>query len=160
MTDRAVSWTGIFIGLCLAAASLAAMLDGDGTCSNRPSSRTTRVLELLELLSVCLGEAYVLPALALPPVQSLRNGQVLSAGVRDLGVPVPALVAASKAPLVPPVYVFVRGFGFTGGLEKAVEAPRRAASRTLNWMSAGVCGRELLRAPVEIIDSPSDLRGS
>lgn len=141
MTDAAVPCTGGFMGLYLAAASLAAMFDGDGACSNELSSRTARVLELLALLKACIGE-------------------VLPEGVRARGVPVPTLVAASRAPLFPPVYVFDCGFGFTGGLEKAVDAPLRAASRTLYWVSPGVCGTwGLLRALVELIESPSDLCG-
>jgi hypothetical protein len=33
------------------------------------------------------------------------------------------------------VYVLAGGFGFTGGLEKAKNAPCKAASRTLCWVS-------------------------
>jgi len=55
------------------------------------------------------------------------------------------------------VYVFVCGFGFKGGFEKANEAPRRAASRTLYWVSPVVFGTWGLRA--ELIEYPSDGRG-
>jgi hypothetical protein len=68
--------------------------------------------------------------------------------------PVPTLVAARSAPFPPPVYVFVRGLGFKGGLEKANDAPRRAASWTLYWVSPVVFGTWGLRA--ELIEYPSD----
>lgn len=46
----------------------------------------------------------------------------------DLDAP-SALDAAASAPFVP-LYVFTRGFGLTGGLPKAIEAPRKAALRS------------------------------
>ena len=127
---------GGFIGLYLAAASFAAMLEGDGV---RSTSGTPKVLELFDLLSSCIGDRVGRAALLeLPPVASCLTGE---AGlVLFLGVPASALVAASNAPLPPPVYVLLVGFGFTGGFEKAEDAPRRAASLTLNWVSPAVFG--------------------
>lgn len=145
------------MGLYLAAASFAAMFEGEGMRSARGSSGTARVLELLELLKGRMGEVFGLTALfVLPPVQSLRNGEAFPAGVVARGVPVPTLAAARRAPLFPPVYVFTWGFGLTGGLAKAEDAPRSAASRTLYWVSPVFCGtRRLLRALVaELIESP------
>jgi len=49
-----------------------------------------------------------------------------------------AVVAAAKAPVLPPVELFTSGFGLTGGFEKAEDAPLRAASRTLYCVSPGV----------------------
>lgn len=150
-------WAGCFIGLYRAAASLAAMLEGDVPGSGRPSSGTASVLELLEWLNAGGGTADVL---VLPPVQFLRSGEVLPDGVCARGVPVPTLAAARRAPLFPPVYVFGCGFGFKGGLKKAEDAPRRAALCTLYWVSPGACGTcGLLRALVELIESPSAWEG-
>lgn len=96
----------------------------------------------------------------LPPVQSLLSGEAVPVGVPARGVPVPTLVAASSAPFPPPVYVFTRTFGLTAGFEKAEEAPRRAAFRTLYWVSpvdCGVWGWGGLRVLAwELIESPSD----
>lgn len=91
----------------------------------------------------------------LPPVQSLRKGVCSPEGVGFRGgPPVPTFVAASSAPLPPPVYVLDWGLGFTGGLEKAEEAPRRAAFRTLYCVSPVGCGtRGVLRA---LIGCPLD----
>ena len=103
-----------------------------------------------------------LPTLrVLPPVQSLLSGEAFPGEMVFRGVPVPTFVAVSSAPSFPPVYVFTCGFGFIGGFEKAEEAPRRAASRTLYCVSPVVCGtRGLLRALLaELIESPSDWDG-
>lgn len=129
------------------------MLDGEGERS-RWASGTPSEFELFDLLPACIGDRFGLLMLReLPPVQSLFKAAGLPAV--ELLPAVPTLVAASNAPLSPPVYVFVCGFGFTGGLEKAREAPRRAASRTLCCVSPVDCGaRPWLRA--ELIESPSD----
>jgi hypothetical protein len=112
-------------GLPRAAANLAAMLDGEGVRS-MCSPGTLSEFELVDL------ERFGLLTPAEPPVKSLG---------RAIGLPpVPTFVAASKAPLFPPVYVFVGGFDFGDGLEKARAAPRRAASRTLCCVSPVVCG--------------------
>jgi hypothetical protein len=146
-----------FLGLYLAAASFAAMLEGEGVRSPRWSSGTPRVLELLDLLLSRLGDTFDQPALLeLPPVTSCLTGDAVPAVGFRVG-PEPALVAARSAPFPPPVYVFVWGFGFKGGFEKANEAPRRAASRTLYWVSPVVFGTWGLRA--ELIEYPSDGRG-
>lgn len=111
------------------------------------------------ILNGCLGEACGLAVLlVLPPVQSLLSGVAVPEGVVFRGVPpVPTFVAARRAPLPPPVYVFVWGFGFTGGFEKAEEAPRKAASRTLYCVSPVPCGpRGVLRALAELIECPLD----
>ena len=119
------------------------MLDGDEARSERVSG-TLSDLELAELLTTCMGDRFDLLTLReLPPVQSFFTG-------------VPARVAASNAPLSAPVCTFPDGFGFAVGLEKAKEAPCRAALWTLFWVSPVVdCGIRLwLRA--ELIGSPLD----
>jgi hypothetical protein len=134
------------------------MLDGDGVRSGALSSGTPSVLELLDLVASLMGERSNF-TLLLPPVRSLLNGTALPFRRVFCGVPVPTLVAASRAPLPPPVYVFGWGLGFTAGLEKADEAPLRAASRTLYCVSPVVCGTcDVLRVGAELIESPSDLR--
>lgn len=130
------------------------MLDGEGT--RLPgSSGTPRVLELFGLLEADKGEMFglLLKLRELPPVQSLVRG---AAGLAALPVrATPTFVAASSAPLSAPVYVLAWGLGFTGGLEKARAAPRRAASRTLYCVSPVACGTTAwLRA--ELIECPSD----
>lgn len=130
-----------FMGLYRAAANFAAMFDGEGMRSRCGSSGIPRLLELLEGLRALMGDWLNLFTLrALPPVQSLRKGEVFLVTLSLRGVTVPTLVAASSAPLLPPVYVLTFGFGFTGGLEKAEDAPRRAASWTLYCVSPVVCG--------------------
>lgn len=118
------------------------------------------MLEPLDAVNFCMGEG---PNRLdwLPPVQSLRIGEVLPKVLALRVPPVPTLVAASRAPLPLPVYVFARGFGVTGGLEKAEEAPRRAASLTLWTVSPVVCGiwGALRALAAELIESPSDWRG-
>jgi hypothetical protein len=147
-----------FLGLYRAAASFAAMFEGDGVRSPMLSSGTPRVLELLDWGRSCMGDACGLPTLlALPPVTSCLKGDAVPAVVLRVG-PVPALVAARSAPLPPPVYVFVCGFGFTGGFEKAMDAPWRAASRTLYWVSPVTFGTWGVRAEL-LIEYPSERRG-
>jgi hypothetical protein len=114
-------------GLPRAAANLAAMLDGEGVRSTC-SPGTLSEFELVDLERLGL----LMPAE--PPVKSLGKAVGLPLP------PVPTFVAASKAPLFPPVYVFVGGFDFGDGLEKARAAPRSAASRTLCCVSPVVCG--------------------
>jgi hypothetical protein len=66
------------------------------------------------------------------PVQSrVRGAGLPAAAFRGL----PTRVAASNAPLPPPVYVLVSGFALAGDSEKARKAPCRAASLTLCWVS-------------------------
>jgi hypothetical protein len=74
-----------------------------------------------------MGEKLGLGLRELPPVQSLVNGVD--------GLPTPTFCAARRAPSLPPVYVFASGLGAAGALEKAKEAPRKAASRTLYCVS-------------------------
>jgi hypothetical protein len=129
-------------GLKRAAASFAAMFEGEGARSTVLVGRP-RVLELdvdddFASLLVLLG--------ALPPVVSLLSGRC---------PPVPTLVAASRAPLRAPVYVFVAGLGAGAGLAKAEPAPMRAASRTLCCVSPVGCGARL-RLLAELIGSPSE----
>jgi hypothetical protein len=134
------------------------MLEGDGVRSPILSSGTPSVLELLDLAWSCMGDACGLPALlALPPVTSCLKGDAVPAVVLRVG-PVPALVAARSAPLPPPVYVFVCGFGCTGGFEKAMDAPCRAASWTLYWVSPVTFGTWGVRAEL-LIEYPSERRG-
>ena len=102
-------------GLCRAAASLAAMLDGEGTRSAwSPCTLSEVVLVVLEMIGLLTPPD--------PPVWSR---------CKAAGLPVPTFVAASKAALSLPVYVLLKGFGFGAGLEKAFEAPCKAALRTL-----------------------------
>jgi hypothetical protein len=129
-------------GLKRAAASFAAIFEGEGARSTVLVGRP-RVLELdvdddFASLVVLLG--------ALPPVVSLLSGRC---------PPVPTLVAASRAPLRAPVYVFVAGLGAGAGLAKAEPAPMRAASRTLCCVSPVDCGARL-RLLAELIGSPSE----
>jgi hypothetical protein len=115
-------------GLCRAAAKRAAMFDGDVSRSKRSSSGRPSVLELklLGLLPACMGD---------------RLGRVVLRLLRVLPPVhwVPTFVAATRAPLLPPVYVFAIGPGAEGGFEKASEAPCSAALWTLNCVSLG-CG--------------------
>jgi hypothetical protein len=57
----------------------------------------------LDLLPVCMGDAFGLWELREDPVPSFVNGARLPAAAAFLGLP--TFVAASKAPLSPPVYV-------------------------------------------------------
>ena len=132
MVGIGAGWPAALDALCLAAASLAAMLEGEGPRSTEWSSGSVKALDAGELLSWRTGDTLGLELRALPPVLSAPSGV---AALEDVlvfrGVPVPTLVAASRAPLPPPVYRFVCGLGFRGGFEKASEAPRRAAFGTL-----------------------------
>lgn len=143
------AWGVGFIGLNRAAASLAAILDGDGARWSAASLGTPSVLELLDLLMAGL---LTLCEAELPPVQSRCR---LSPAVL-LGRPVPTFAAASKAPFFPPTYVFACGFGLTGGLLKASDAPQRAASRTLCCVSPVDRCVAWLRLCAELIWHPSD----
>lgn len=95
-----VFWGTGLSGLYLAAASFAAMFEGDGVRSEKLSSGTPSEFELLDWLSRN-GDDPGLPVL-LPPVQFLPIGDTLPWGA-PRGLPVPTFVAASKAPLFPPV---------------------------------------------------------
>jgi hypothetical protein len=115
-------------GLCRAAASRAAMLDGEGTRSAwSPCTLSEVVLAVLEMIG-----------LLTPPGPSVWSR------CKAAGLPVPTLVAASNAALSPPVYVLLTGFGFGFGvgLEKAFEAPCNAALRTLYCTSPAGCGTQ------------------
>jgi len=126
MVGGTAAWGRGRRGLCRAAASRAAIFEGEETRSGW-SSGTLSELELFDL------DRFGLLTPTDPPVWWLR---------KDAGLPVPTLVAASKAPLSPPVYVFTKGFDLAGDLEKAFAAPRSAASRTLCWVSPAVCGTQ------------------
>ena len=58
MTGTAEGWDMGFIGLCLAAASFAAMFEGEGTGEREVSSGTARLLELLDLPSIACQSSF------------------------------------------------------------------------------------------------------
>jgi len=89
----------------------------------------------------------------LPPVLSAVNDAGLPAGT-PCCCGLPTFVAANNAPFPDPVYVFPVGFGWGFGLEKARDAPYKAASLTLCCVSAVRCGAALCLF-TELIE-PSD----
>lgn len=140
---------GVGIGLFRAAASRAAMFDGEETRSATLSSGTPRVL-VLGLLESDL-------AVLLLPVWSREMGADRG-WIGALCWPVPTLDAASSAPWSPPetpVYRFAWGFGLGLGFAKAEAAPINAASRTLNCVSPVGCGTRVRMFVAELIESPS-----
>jgi hypothetical protein len=95
------------------------MFDGEELRSGL-SPGTASELELVDLLAACRTDRLLTLR---GPVQSRVRGAGLPAAAAALFRGLPTLVAASNAPLLPPVYVFVKGAGFAGGLEKARKAP-------------------------------------